>query len=60
MTEVQNEVLGIIKTLGIASSLEICKKSEYVYSDIKKALRVLYRSGVLDTDDDGSYFIVSK
>ena len=59
MADIQNDVLGVITTLGIASELDICKNSDYLYRDIHNALKVLYRSGIIDTNDDGSYFAVS-
>lgn len=43
---------------GIKTSLNnICKVSEFDFTTTKKALRSLYKEGVLDTDDDGRYFI---
>jgi hypothetical protein len=58
MTEGQKAVLDTVKKLGIASELEINKNCTYTYRCIHNALRTLKRNGILDTDDDGSYFVV--
>jgi hypothetical protein len=59
MTEGQKAVLDTVTKLGNASELDVCNNCSYTNRCIHNALRTLKRNGILDTDDNGSYFVVT-
>lgn len=57
MTENQKTVLDAVEKLGTACDLQVCKECDLSYREIHATLKYLKRSGVIDTDDDGQYFV---
>lgn len=59
-TQEQQDILAVIERLGLASELNINKNCEYTYLCIHNTLRILKRNRVIDTNDDGDYFVVKQ
>jgi len=60
MNKEESDILKVVAKLEKASELEVVKNCEYTHRKVHFSLRALKRYKHVDTDDNGSYFVVSK